>query len=518
MDNPPAGDGAAPAGASARGAAVDFHSIAKFYGRTIALDAFSQSFAAGCVHALLGANGSGKSTVMKILAAAVQPSAGHLRLDGILHSFGGPGAARRAGIAMVHQDLSLVPDLPVAENIGLGAPLLRSRFGMLLIDRRRMEARAQAILGELGGGIPIEAPVRRLSAGQRQIVEIAKALAAEPRVLILDEPSAALAEDETARIFAAIRRLRSSGVTVFWVTHRLCELESLADTVTVLRDGRFAGSGALRALDRETLIDWMFGSPAHQPTALARPRQAGACLLSVRGLGRKGAFEAVHLDLRAGEVVGLAGLSGAGRRALLRAIAGVERAESGTVTLDGLARLRRDAVTARRHGLALLPGDRVQEGLVADHAVHDNLLMGGFGRITRRGFTSRRRERPAVADLVGRMEIGANDPRRDVASLSGGNQQKVLLGNRLGTGPKVLLLEDPTRGIDLAARSRVHAILRREAEQGRALLLTSDDFEELLTICDRILVMHAGRITAECAAGTVSLHDLYRFCVSGEES
>lgn len=453
----------------------------------------------GSVHGLIGANGSGKSTLLGILSGQVSPDSGTVSLHGERVEFRDPAHALSHGIAMVSQESALAPHLSVAENILLGRRLERSWWG---IDWRSTNRRAHDVLARLDLDYDPTIAVSRLRPDQRQMVEIARALSIETSILILDEPTSSLSDDQVRSLFAAVRRLKEHGVSTVFVSHRLPELFELSDEITVLRDGRTVATGPTGAFDQATLVDAMVGGSKARRTSERRSRRAavpGAVpRIEVRGASSPRAFTDVSLTVQAGEIVGLAGLTGAGRGELLESLFG-SRSFTGDVALNGtsLAGSRPDeAISA---GAGYLPPDRKTEGVVLQRSIVDNLLMVST-RDRRRLGAPRAADTASAATLAKRMSIKAPDLGSTVGSLSGGNQQKVAIGKWLGAEKSVLLLDEPTRGVDIAAKHEIHSLLRDAADRGTALLVSSSETDELLELCDRILVMHAGAIVADVAA------------------
>lgn len=472
---------------------VEAIGVSKSFPGVRALDDVTLRCDAGSIHALVGENGAGKSTLMKILAGAYQPDRGEIRVRGSAVTWAGPSAARRGGISTVFQELTLVPDLSIAENVFLGAePVRRWR-----LHRPAMEDATHQILEELGGHLPPQRPVRGLSVAQQQLVAIAKGLVAESDLFIFDEPTAALSADEVQHLFAVIRRLQRQGKAILYCSHRLAEVFALADTVTVLKDGRCVGTMPIADATPDGLVTLMVGREIRELYP-PRPAALGGPALVIDGLVAPGVPGPIDLTVRRGEIVGLAGLEGQGQRELLRALFGLAPRQGGRVMIDGGALAAGTAREMIRQNLGLLPGDRRREGLVPGLTIGDNILLGPLAR------------RPLwawVPDLTAQIEslihdlaIRATSPRQLVEQLSGGNQQKVLLGRWLATGASVLLCEEPTRGIDVGAKAEVYRLLRRLTEQGAALLVLSRDMPELLGLCDTLAVMYAGRLIARLPA------------------
>lgn len=459
------------------------------------------SVARGEIHALVGENGAGKSTLMKILGGVYQEYAGQIRLGGRTVHFARPRDAEQAGIAIIHQELALVPHLTVAENIFLGREPV-SALG--LVRQRAMEAAAHAVLRErLGLDLNVAQRVVDLPLGAQQMVEIAKALAREARLLVMDEPTSALTDADTQRLFAAIRQLRDRGVGIVYISHKMEEIYALADRITVLRDGQYIGTATPAELPRERLVQWMVGRTIEQffPKQVRTPGRARLCVrglgLRDRGTGRWLVHD-VDLTVRAGEIVGVAGLIGSGNSELLGAIFGrYGPLERGGVQLDEQPVALASPRAAIRQGLALLTNDRKASGLVLPMSVLQNLSLSTLAKMKRRGLLSTARERERCGHYAERLRLSAPSLDAPVGTLSGGNQQKVVFARWLLTEPRVLLLDEPTRGIDVAAKADIYALLNELTGAGLGLLLITSELPELLALADRILVMHRGGITAE---------------------
>ena len=474
---------------------LQMRGISKRYGGTQALRAVDFSAAAGEVHAIVGENGAGKSTLSRILTGAIPSDAGEIRLDGKPEAIDSPLRGQQLGIRMVHQHANLVPNLSVTENILLGAmPTGRLRWW---IDWPAAHRKARQILEAIGfRGIDVRMRVSRLSASQHQVIEIAKAVAVRPRILIMDEPSAVLAEEDLRTLFALIRRLRGEGVLILYISHRLDELYAIADRVTVLKDGALVDTVDPRHTDRDGLIKRMVGRTLQEIFPRRQPR-VGAGLLELRGLGRAGHFEDISLAVAQGEIVGLYGLMGSGRTEVARCVFGADRASSGEIRLDGRTLRPRSPRDALRAGIAMLTEDRIGDGLVAGLSIRDNVSLPSFDAMSRWGVLNRRRQSTLVESKVRELNVRPAEIDRLVRMLSGGNQQKVVLAKWLLTQARVLLLDEPTRGVDIAAKKEIYTTVAGLAERGMGILLISSELPELLGMCDRILVMRKGRLSGE---------------------
>ncbi len=455
-----------------------------------ALDGVDLELRSGEVLALMGENGAGKSTLIKVLTGAVAPDAGEIFLDGRPALIRTPPDARRLGIAAIYQEFNLVPSLTARENIFLG----RERSAGF-VDAAAERRRAKELFGRVGVPVDPDAPCRTLSVAHQQVVEIAKALALDARILVLDEPSAVLTPREVERLFAVIRELRAQGLGLIYISHRLDEVFALADRVMVMRDGRLVDALPVRGVTRDRLIELMVGRKieAEFPRRSVPP---GEPRLVVRGL-RGGLVRGVSFEVRRGEILGLTGLVGAGRTETARLLFGADRAEGGTVELDGRPLRIRSPRDAIRAGIGLLTEDRKTQGLVLVHSVQENFSLPNLGALCRLGFVRRGAEREAFARYVEGLRIKVPHAEERARNLSGGNQQKVVLAKWLERDCEVLLFDEPTRGIDVGAKLEIYLLMNRLAAQGKAILMISSELPEVLGMGDRVLVMHDGRITGE---------------------
>ncbi|CAL9508949.1 Ribose import ATP-binding protein RbsA [Actinosynnema sp. ALI-1.44] len=447
---------------------------------------------AGEVHALMGENGAGKSTLLKVLAGVHKPDTGRILLNGEEVAFAAPRDAQSAGIAIIHQELNLLPHRTVAENVFLGRePLKRGR-----VDRRAMEAETRRLLEWLGeDGIAADAEVVRLSVAQRQVVEIVKALSTDAKVLAMDEPTAALADHEVELLYDLVERLRERGMAILYVSHRMREVFDLSQRITVLKDGAFVTCVETAEISSDQLVRHMVGRSldALYPD---RGAEAGEVRLALKNAGN-GRVRDVSLEVRAGEIVGLAGLQGSGRSAIARAIWGVQPFTTGTLELDGKPVRIGNPRTAVRKGIGYVTEDRKGEGLALRQSVRDNALL--VRRAALRGSAARRHT--DLADLLKSVNVVSRGQHQEVRYLSGGNQQKVVLGKWLAVRPRVLVVDEPTRGIDVGAKQAVYRLLRDLAADGMAILMISSELPELIGMSDRILVMHEGAVAGELPAG-----------------
>jgi rhamnose transport system ATP-binding protein len=471
---------------------IELNGISKRFAATQALDDVSLDLLPGEVHALVGENGAGKSTLVKILAGVHQPDSGTIRLDGEATQIQGPAHARSLGIAVVHQEPRLFPDLTVAENVFIGhAP--SGRLGT--IDWGGMRRAAEALFKQLDVHFDVGAPVRGLSMADQQLIEIAKSLSVDARVLILDEPTASLSAHEVDRLFTIVRRLRDRGVSVLFVSHRLDEVFDLCDRATVFRDGRHVITTATSELTTADLVRHMVGRTVSLFPKVDTP--IGDVLLEVNDLTRVGVFRDVSFSVRAGEIVGFAGLVGAGRTEVARVLFGIDRRDAGDLRLGDTPVDFASPSAAMHAGIAYLPEDRHQEGLVLDFTIAQNVTLPILQRLFPRFLIKAAAERKVARDYTEQFNVRMTGVDQLVGALSGGNQQKVVLAKWLASKPKILILDEPTRGIDIGAKVEVHRIISELAASGLGIVLISSDLPEVLAMSDRIIVLHEGRITAE---------------------
>ncbi len=466
---------------------------AKSFGAVRALRGVSIDLYGGEAHALLGENGAGKSTLVKIMAGVHRPDAGELRLDGTPRAFHSPGEAQAAGIAIIYQEPTLFPDLTVAENVLMGRQP-RARLGR--IDHRLMRAQVAGILADLGVSLDPARPVRGLSIADQQLVEIAKALSTGARVLIMDEPTAALTGQETERLFRVVRALRARGAAILFITHRLEEAFQECQRVTIMRDGAWVDGGPVQRFDTDTVVRRMVGRELGE----LYPRgdaQVGDVALEVQGLSRKGLYRGVSFTVRRGEIVGLAGLVGAGRSEVARAVFGVDAYDAGSVRVNGTPVAPHRPEAAMRAGMGLVPEDRRQQGLVMDLSIERNANLAILNRLRSGLLMNRAAERENAQRWTSRLQLKAGSLTDAVSTLSGGNQQKVVLAKWLATNPSVLIVDEPTRGIDVGAKAEVHRTLAELAASGLAVLMISSDLPEVLGMADRVLVMREGELVGE---------------------
>jgi ribose transport system ATP-binding protein len=491
---------------------LNVRNITKVFPGTKALDDVTLSFESGKVNALIGKNGSGKSTLIKIINGAYLPDGGTLDLDGTPLKFENPSDAFAKGMATVYQEMSLIPGLSVAENILIGRYETKGAF----VDWKKTYAKAQALLDEMGIELPVRELVVNLSVWQCQVVEIVKAMSCRPKVILLDEPTSALAQHETQILFKLIRELKKKDVIIIYITHRLQELWEIADTSTVLRDGVSTGKVDMAGAQPRDILKLMVGDVEvrQRPADLVISKEN---ILEVAGFNRDPWFKDISFTLKKGEILGIAGMLGSGRTELLRAIFGADKADSGTVILDGEAITRPSPRSMSKRGMAFTPEDRKLQGLVQILSIKDNLVHACLGLVSPGGFVDKKLEKKFADRQVDTLQIKTTGIELPMTSLSGGNQQKVVVGKWLNADPKVIILDEPSRGIDVNAKQQIFQIIWDQSRRGIASVVVSSELEELLEVCHRIIIMRLGRFIGEVRPEDVTIEQLYSLCMGGEK-
>ncbi len=488
--------------------------LSKSFGGVQALHDIELEIQPGEVHALCGENGAGKSTLIKILGGVVKPDSGSVFFDGVPMEFGNVRGAEALGIAVMHQESVAFPHLNAVDNLFVGREL--RRFGGLL-DRAAMRAKTKAMLSRLGESLNLDQAVETFPLAQRQMIGIARALLQDCRLLVMDEPTASLSGRETSVLFECLRQLRREGVSVLYVSHRLREVFDLADRITVLRDGAWVSTDACRELSEPDLIQRMVGRAISEKAGKTTSVQnSGVPSLVLRGLTSQPEFQDVSLDVFPGEILGLGGLVGAGRSEVARCVFGVDSYDSGSIEIEGTPLAVGSVEESCQAGVALVPEDRQHEGLIQSMSIRENLGLPWLRKLSSFGFVNRGRMRDLASESVARLDVKYRGLGDAVSFLSGGNQQKVVLGKWLAGNPKVLILDEPTRGVDVGAKEEVYGLVRRLAAEGVAVLLISSDLPELIRLSDRINVMCEGRIAGELLSGEISEESILRLALPKE--
>ena len=498
---------------------LEVREATKRFPGVVALDGVSFELRPGEVHALVGENGAGKSTLIKVITGVYPPDGGRVLFDGEEVSFASPHEAQEAGISTIYQEINLIPLRSVARNVFLGREA-RTRLG--LTDTKRMDREAAELLERYGVETDVSVPVRSLGLGVQQMVAIAKAVSLEARVVIMDEPTSSLEAHEVETLFGVIRQLREDGVGVIYVSHRLEELYEICERVTVLRDGKVVHTGDLAGLPRLELIATMLGREVpeveQRASSAAQGTATGERVLEAHGLSSHHAPRDVSLDVHSGEVLGLAGLLGSGRTETAKTIFGAQRLDSGTVKVDGQDVDTGSPATAIKSGLAFLPEDRKAEGIIPDLSIRENIVAAALPRLSRGGFVSKKDQDELVERFMTRLDIKASSPDQPVGELSGGNQQKVMLARWLCLEPKVLILDEPTQGIDVGAKAEVQQLIAELAEGGLGVIMIDSEPEEIIEGSDRVIVLRDGAVAGSLSGGELTEQNLVRMIAGDEPS
>jgi ribose transport system ATP-binding protein len=480
--------------------AVRIIGVSKSFGGVRALDDVSFDVARGEIHALLGENGAGKSTVLKILSGVQPLDSGRIEIAGEQLDIGSTDAARRAGIAMIFQEMSLIPTLTVAQNVFL----TRECKGSLgLIDDQEAVRRAATLFEQFEVELDVRGPVDELGAGQRQLTEIVKAISQTARILILDEPTSALSATEVEKLFTFLRRIRSEGVAIIYVSHRMDEIMRIADKATILRDGRHVATAPIGELSLEKIIEYMVGRRAGFSDLAQDSAATGEVYLELSHVAGRHRPVDVNLKVRRGEVIGIAGLLGSGRSSLARVLCGIEPLVGGQIRIAGKTVEIGNPQDALGHGIAMIPEDRIRQGLIAQHSIADNICLSVLDRLRRWVFILKGKSAALVSDQIAHLRIKTESPASAVNTLSGGNQQKVVLAKWLAAEPQILVLDEPTAGVDIGSKTEIVTLIRDLARRGKTVLLISSELPELLTASDRVVVMSEGRTVRDIARSEI---------------
>ena len=492
---------------------IQMSGISKSFSGNQVLNDVSFELANGEIHALMGENGAGKSTLMKILSGIHHKDSGHIRVDGEEHTFKTIKDSERCGIHVIHQELNILPDLSVAENLFLGKELT---YGFGIMKRAEMRRQAHDLLCKLGLDIDPKTRAGDLSVGKQQLVEIAKAIASDAKYIVMDEPTAALTDREIQTLFETVRELKNKGISFVYISHRMEEIFAICDRITILRDGQYAGVRDIPKTSFDEIVAMMVGRELGERFP-ERQHCIGDTKLSVDNLCANHVFENVSFELRKGEVLVLAGLMGAGRTEVAQTLFGARKANSGSITIDGQAVKIHNPIQAMQHKIGFVTEDRKTEGLLLDFSIQDNIMLTNFDKTCRMGITQPTSENQFVQKFIDQLAIRTTNAHLPVKSLSGGNQQKVVLAKWLGTEPDILILDEPTRGVDIGAKKEIYTIINQLAEAGVAILMISSELPEVIGMADRVLVMHEGRITGEVNKSNMTQENIMHYATGGEK-
>ena len=492
---------------------IQMSGISKSFSGNQVLNDVSFELANGEIHALMGENGAGKSTLMKILSGIHHKDSGHILVDGEEQTFKTIKDSERSGIHVIHQELNILPDLSVAENLFLGKELT---YGFGIMKRAEMRRQAHDLLCKLGLDIDPKTRAGDLSVGKQQLVEIAKAIASDAKYIVMDEPTAALTDREIQTLFETVRELKNKGISFVYISHRMEEIFAICDRITILRDGQYAGVRDIPKTSFDEIVAMMVGRELGERFP-ERQHCIGDTKLSVNNLCANHVFENVSFELRKGEVLVLAGLMGAGRTEVAQTLFGARKANSGSITIDGQAVKIHNPIQAMQHKIGFVTEDRKTEGLLLDFSIQDNIMLTNFDKTCRMGITQPTSENQFVQKFIDQLAIRTTDAHLPVKSLSGGNQQKVVLAKWLGTEPDILILDEPTRGVDIGAKKEIYTIINQLAEAGVAILMISSELPEVIGMADRVLVMHEGRITGEVNKNNMTQENIMHYATGGEK-
>ena len=492
---------------------IQMNGISKSFSGNQVLNEVSFELANGEIHALMGENGAGKSTLMKILSGIHHKDSGHIRVDGEEHTFKTIKDSERCGIHVIHQELNILPDLSVAENLFLGKELT---YGFGIMKRAEMRRQAHDLLCKLGLDIDPKTRAGDLSVGKQQLVEIAKAIASDAKYIVMDEPTAALTDREIQTLFETVRELKNKGISFVYISHRMEEIFAICDRITILRDGQYAGVRDIPKTSFDEIVAMMVGRELGERFP-ERQHCIGDTKLSVDNLCANHVFENVSCELRKGEVLVLAGLMGAGRTEVAQTLFGARKANSGSIAIDGQAVKIHNPIQAMQHKIGFVTEDRKTEGLLLDFSIQDNIMLTNFDKTCRMGITQPTSENQFVQKFIDQLAIRTTNAHLPVKSLSGGNQQKVVLAKWLGTEPDILILDEPTRGVDIGAKKEIYTIINQLAEAGVAILMISSELPEVIGMADRVLVMHEGRITGEVNKSNMTQENIMHYATGGDK-
>lgn len=493
---------------------IEMTGITKAFSGNTVLENVEFSLRKGEIHALMGENGAGKSTMMKILTGIYPRDAGEVKVKGQLVDYKNPKESERAGIAVIHQELNILPHLTIAENLFLGNEKTLGKSGIL--KTKEMNRQATEILKKLDLHDDVRLAAGSLSVGKQQIIEIAKAISSNAEVIIMDEPTAALTDREIESLFETIRSLQATGVSFVYISHRMEEIFSLCDRITILRDGQYVGTKMIKETTFDEIVQMMVGRELGERFP-ERHAEIGEVKLVANGLSREGLFEDISFEVRKGEVLAVAGLMGAGRTEVMQSLFGYRKLNAGEILLDGKSVKISNPIQAKKLGFGYVTEDRKSEGLIVDFSVQDNLSLTNFDKVASSGVVKASEETKLYKSMVKRLGIRLSGPGQTAKSLSGGNQQKVVIAKWLGIEPDVLILDEPTRGVDVGAKKEIYSIINELAERGVAILMVSSELPEVIGMADRVLVMHEGNLTAELSKEEMTQERIMHYATGGDK-
>jgi ribose transport system ATP-binding protein len=491
---------------------IQMNDIYKAFGTNQVLSGVDFELKYGEVHALMGENGAGKSTIMNILTGLHNRDSGTIQIDGQEKYFDNPKDAEKHGVAFIHQELNVWPEMTVLENLFIGKEL-RSRFGLL--KTKEMKALAKKQFEKLAVNIPLDRNAGLCSVGQQQMIEIAKALMTNAKVIIMDEPTAALTEREIEKLFEVINALRKEGVSIVYISHRMEEIFAICDRITVMRDGKTVDTKVISETNFDDVVRKMVGRELTDRFPERNP-SVGKTMLEVKNATRNGVFENVSFSVKSGEVVGVSGLMGAGRTEIMRALFGLDKLDSGEIWLDGKKAAIKNPYEAVKYGIGFITEDRKTEGLVLDFSIRDNMALPNLTSFSKKGFIDDKTENEFVDLLIKRLQIKTQSGETNAKDLSGGNQQKVVIAKWIGIGPKVLILDEPTRGVDVGAKREIYQLMNELTDRGVAIIMVSSELPEVIGMSDRILVVHEGKISGELAKSEATQEKIMTFATGGQ--
>lgn len=491
---------------------IQMNDIYKAFGTNQVLSGVDFELQEGEVHALMGENGAGKSTIMNILTGLHKRDSGKIQIDGEEKYFDNPKDAEKHGVAFIHQELNVWPEMTVLENLFIGKEL-RSKFGLL--KTKEMKALAKKQFERLAVTIPLDRNTGLCSVGQQQMIEIAKALMTNAKVIIMDEPTAALTEREIEKLFEVINALRKEGVSIVYISHRMEEIFAICDRITVMRDGKTVDTKVISETNFDDVVRKMVGRELTDRFP-ERNSSVGKTMLEVKNAARNGVFENISFSVKSGEVVGVAGLMGAGRTEIMRALFGLDKLDSGEIWLDGKKAAIKNPSEAVKLGIGFITEDRKTEGLVLDFSIRDNMALPNLTSFSKKGFIDDKTENEFVDLLIKRLRIKTQSGETNAKDLSGGNQQKVVIAKWIGIGPKVLILDEPTRGVDVGAKREIYQLMNELTDRGVAIIMVSSELPEVIGMSDRILVVHEGKISGELAKSEATQEKIMTFATGGQ--